>query len=363
MISLFSWLVTLSVISGVLSTIVIFGDLPTFRNTPLQRARSAILSVGKLYRFLNERYFKERLSSYMGYFVPLGYLAVVTFCIQQFLKKTLTILFTINNSKLMTYYIAFTIALVYVATILAVFSDPGRVTSNSDTSHFKNNQLIFFDHKVCSTCHITKPARSKHCSTCGHCYMLFDHHCVWVNNCIGYYNYRWFLLFLVANINFLAYGDYLCWKVISSQKVRWGKSFWMLIRTTNDVNRITGIFVLLCSIFFCITVLFTGLHLRYIYLGVTTNELDKWSDVEYLVTLGSLYHIENGFIDNESYVEKVILQSREEVFISLKNNEILINRDNLPRFDLRKVESVERDLINIYDRGFWNNLMERLFPQ
>ena len=60
------------------------------------------------------------------------------------------------------------------------------------------------DRTFCAKCNIWRPARCHHCSVCDRCVLQFDHHCGWLNNCVGYNNYRHFLLTLI----FLTAG---CW--------------------------------------------------------------------------------------------------------------------------------------------------------
>ncbi|KAK6047815.1 DHHC zinc finger domain protein, partial [Cooperia oncophora] len=50
--------------------------------------------------------------------------------------------------------------------------------------------------RFCAKCKCIKPDRAHHCSICGQCVLKFDHHCPWVNNCVNFYNYKFFLLFL-----------------------------------------------------------------------------------------------------------------------------------------------------------------------
>ncbi|XP_010324831.1 probable protein S-acyltransferase 17 isoform X2 [Solanum lycopersicum] len=92
--------------------------------------------------------------------------------------------------------------------LLTSFSDPGTVNA-VNVSHYLSAypyDNIIFSEKECPTCKIPKPARSKHCSICDRCVARFDHHCGWMNNCIGEKNSRYFMAFLFWHFLLCVYG-------------------------------------------------------------------------------------------------------------------------------------------------------------
>lgn len=53
---------------------------------------------------------------------------------------------------------------------------------------------------ICKKCLIPKPPRTHHCSICNTCVLMFDHHCPWLNQCIGHHNRRHFFLYMIYTV-------------------------------------------------------------------------------------------------------------------------------------------------------------------
>lgn len=89
-----------------------------------------------------------------------------------------------------------------VVYIRLVKANPGRIEPQPLLQEELERMVMAneFLGDFCPSCLMIRPARSKHCETCDACVARFDHHCVWVDGCVGYLNNLKFMIYLVVLI-------------------------------------------------------------------------------------------------------------------------------------------------------------------
>ncbi|CAN6471736.1 unnamed protein product [Victoria cruziana] len=87
--------------------------------------------------------------------------------------------------------------------LLAITKDPGSVPSSfvpdieDSESPIHEIKRKGGDLRYCQKCSHYKPPRAHHCRVCKRCVLRMDHHCVWINNCVGHGNYKAFFVFVL----------------------------------------------------------------------------------------------------------------------------------------------------------------------
>ncbi|KAG5486050.1 hypothetical protein LSCM4_06756 [Leishmania orientalis] len=236
----------------------------------------------------------------------------------------------------------------------------------------------------CTTCHVPRPSRSKHCRLCNRCVRRYDHHCPWINNDVAERTTRYFLGFLLCHALsctwacvdlFRSIRQFLMAHHAWGWLLRYPSGFTVPLSFSQYVTILINFHMLdACLIFFAF---FIGLmlygfwcyHMTFAMANLTMNDLNKIDDtVEFVVTLPTLEMV---------YRESRKVRVRLEQVAERKPKALLAlteppppktepgyeegGKENLA-YRKRVKKMLVKDLRGLYDRGVWRNLLEIFFP-
>ena len=154
----------------------------------------------------------------------------------------------------------------------AFATSPGDAPISEDWTDVRNAEKLALREKKhsnggtrqCRRCLLIKPDRCHHCRLCDKCVLKMDHHCPWIANCVGFFNYKYFFLMLT-------YGMLGLWLFEGT--------FWETVLITwRDDERGAGSSFAITSVFFLFGILmsavtlFWSFHVYLMVSGLTTIE-------------------------------------------------------------------------------------------
>jgi hypothetical protein len=127
--------------------------------------------------------------------------------------------------------------------------------------------------RFCRVCKLWKPDRTHHCHACGTCSLRYDHHCAFVDNCVGLRNQKFFMLYLL-------YGSLAC--IIASFMLKHGNVERVLLRYGRGMS-LCAMLIWILNVVFAITLALFLLYVLFLtFFGYTTLEfVEKRNTLQY----------------------------------------------------------------------------------
>ncbi|KAG8423567.1 palmitoyltransferase swf1 [Metarhizium acridum] len=299
MVSL-KWVVTFVLALSFAVFVTFFGRLPVFRRTPIGLLHRLIwIHIPNLLLSVDNRLTSGRITrslSRFGHFIMHErHPAVVIFFLALMIGGEYLYLPSIWHrlAPLTKLTVVITVLLPYLFLYLSCAADPGYITKENHAYHmslYPYDHALFHPGVECKTCGFLKPPRSKHCSLCKRCIAKADHHCIFINSCVGYGNQHWFILLLLSTAILCTYGGLLGGSLLSSSI----KQHFVDWSPWSPLQQGWGMYVVIwgwgiqTNIGLGITTLLSGLTaplvwglliytMYLVYCGTTTNESFKWS--------------------------------------------------------------------------------------
>ena len=138
--------------------------------------------------------------------IKLGIIFLVFQLVREFLIDTLAIprlsciLLGEPNNELFEFYSLITswalLLFIVIFFFLSAVKDPG-IHRRGNKRLLELIESVDFD-RICPTCEIVRSPLTRHCVICNKCVERYDHHCPWIDTCVGVKNHNFFLVLLIS---------------------------------------------------------------------------------------------------------------------------------------------------------------------
>jgi hypothetical protein len=117
----------------------------------------------------------------------------------------------LNAHMLYITHVSFSIAFIFF--LLSWLRNPGFVEQDPTIDFFECVEK-FDCNNLCPECEVIRTSRSRHCNICNRCVERFDHHCPWINNCVGTKNHGFFYIYVLSTLIYIVMVLLLSMKVL-----------------------------------------------------------------------------------------------------------------------------------------------------
>ncbi|CAD8120211.1 unnamed protein product [Paramecium sonneborni] len=271
-------------------------------NVDVQKGRERPVRTNGLINGLNP----YQIISWIYTLIDIIIAYILTFSYQEPIHELLLIILTII------------VTIIIFSCLKAAIIDPTDPIVKQEQLYKQQGKEFKTDIKsFCLVCQGHVQEKTKHCWSCNKCVSLFDHHCIWLNNCVGDQNYSYFFILVISLVMF------------------------KIFKLALDINLLYLEYDLQILVYICIVIdppvlivliYLLSIHLYFNYKNITTYEYIK-SKQDKKQQIGQLQHPQQKSNQNESGTGYGQLLSTSKRFdlksqLSLKTADSKTNKQN-----------------------------------
>ena len=165
----------------------------------------------------------ETSKSYLTYHKIFN--SVMFICLHLFFEFLL-FYFLLPKINIHLYYIVFWLLIItlFVSFYLVNKSDPGFLEAKDNLTWLQMVENKVHINEYCPYCRVKITSSVKHCHICKRCISGFDHHCNWIDNCVGEKNKMRFIFFVSTTLFNLIFNFCISLTAIQSVDVQNGNN-------------------------------------------------------------------------------------------------------------------------------------------